>query len=140
MKQIKFRAWDKEEKKWLFGYEYPNLGGFSMFGEIMILGEYSNLLSSYFPNRLDNIEIMQFTGLHDKNGKEIYTGDILQGVGGVKFQVFDGKGGFSINTFQDELTTGYTSVNALADPQTLGYIEGNTEIIGNIYENQELIK
>ncbi len=32
-RQIKFRAWDNKDKKWLLGYEYPNLGGFSMFGE-----------------------------------------------------------------------------------------------------------
>lgn len=87
----------------------------------------------------EDIVFMQYTGLHDKKGKEIFTGDILQGVGGLKFQVFDGKGGFSINTFQDELTSGYTSVNALADLQTLGYIEGNTEVIGNIYESPELL-
>ena len=31
---LKFRAYDKKAKKWLLGYEYPNLGGFSLFGEL----------------------------------------------------------------------------------------------------------
>lgn len=121
MRTIKFKTYDKEAKRMLSAKPLHSFN----------VDIYANLPSRY--------EIMQFTGVLDKNGKEIFTGDILQGVGGVKFQVFDGKGGFSINTFQDELTTGYTSVNALADPQTLGYIEGNTEIIGNIYENPELL-
>ena len=32
MRQFKFRAYDKVNKKWLLGYEYPNLGGFSLVG------------------------------------------------------------------------------------------------------------
>lgn len=67
MRTIKFRAWDKGENKWLLGYEYPNLGGFSMLGETMMMGEYTNLISSYFPNRIKDIVLMQFTGLLDKN-------------------------------------------------------------------------
>lgn len=121
MRTIKFRAWDKQEKKWLLGYEYSNLGGFSMFGETMMMGEYANLLSSYFPKDIERIELMQFTGLLDKNGKEIYEGDIV------------------IAHFTTEDGEAYRYVVEIPDIYTRTYLD-RLEIIGNIYENSDLIK
>ena len=82
--------------------------------------------------------LMQFTGLLDRHEKEIYSGDILKD-GNKIFQVFDYKGGFTINTFQDELKDGFTATEALADNQTCSYVESNCEVIGNIYENLDLL-
>ena len=47
MREFKFRAWDNKTKEWLLGYELPNLGGFSMFGEAMLFGEWSAIVNRF---------------------------------------------------------------------------------------------
>ena len=65
----------------------------------------------------------QFTGLHDKNGKEIYEGDI----------VTDGVGKFKI--IYDLKLAGYQPYCIFRDEP-----ENYCEVIGNIYENPDLVK
>lgn len=144
MREIKFRAWDKKENKWLLGYEYPSLGGFSMFGEVMMMGEYAALISHRL-NDLENIVLMQYTGLKDKNGKEIYEGDIIE-----RWSYTSETLGrqdverFPVKYFGD---TGYpafdlegneSDANGLSELNDSG--EWEYEVIGNIYENPDLLK
>lgn len=135
VREIKFRAWDKGNKKMI---EYVDRLTFG-----------PNRLSPKFSVGNDiceekNIILMQYTGLKDKNGREIYEGDIL-GVPNptmryeVKFGCFNNKEDFdNIQCgvgFYLEDSMGSSSI------QSLQFNENTTlEVIGNIYENPELLK
>ena len=72
MREIKFRIWDTENKEMLKVQELdfePTFYG----GRIAIRPDQYN---DYFDT--EDMILMQYTGLHDKNGKEIYEGDILK--------------------------------------------------------------
>ena len=142
MRTIKFRAWDDSKKEWLLGYEYSNLGGFSLDGECVLMGEWANVCTSFmFENnnrKRTDLKLMQFTGLKDKNGKEIYEGDIViydRGVGN-----WTGK---RMATTHEIVFT--EEVNAFVMEYGSSYIKLRKhwnyiyEVIGNIHENPELL-
>lgn len=66
MRTIKFRVWDNELKK----YRSEKDGDYS-------LGVLSGTVRGIYGEKFPQMEVEQFTGLTDKNGKEIYEGDIL---------------------------------------------------------------
>lgn len=122
-REIKFRAWNKKEK-------YIELvDDLQMFNNQLYIGIPGE---DYFLGK-DDVELMQYTGLHDKNGKEIYEGDIVQGLFAdqeeleIKGQVIYSNGQAS-----------YIVIASNNDEWELGYLD-NLEVIGNIYDNPELL-
>jgi len=130
----KFRCWDKERKK------MNDFGSMPMYVGDLELPD-------------DEFEIMQYTGLKDKNGKEIFEGDILSFNG---YMTADDSFGFEPNGFiYDEDSKHVVVWNHQLACWELNFdedehwkykrdtrglmVQGNCEIVGNIYENPELL-
>jgi uncharacterized phage protein (TIGR01671 family) len=77
MREIRFRVWDKKHKAMVYPYDAQKGDGLllvaDMAGKLYVLDECGN----YMPVDTDHYEIMQYTGVKDCNGKEIYEGDIV---------------------------------------------------------------
>ena len=116
MKEIKFRIWDKENKKMI------NLGRIDIADGSCSPTIFGNIFYDYW----NDVELMQYIGVKDKNGREIYEGDI------VKF--FEYKVINSI-VLQEEIVI-IKDIRVGCDTlRPSQYME----VIGNIYENPELI-
>ena len=128
MREIKFRAWDKKEKKMYF------------FGNWSLDSEYTNFALGFehinweqgvvTKEDTKNCILMQYTGLKDKNGKEIYEGDILR----------NAYGKYIVYWLQYDCQFVMAENIKIVEDAGFNYIlsKGNIkefEIIGNIYEN-----
>lgn len=136
-RELKFRAWDDRNKMWLFSYNHPNLGGFSMKGEVMLFGEYQRFLERVPLEDWSKIILMQYTGLKDKNGNEIYDGDILSFID-FDFNSDDEFLNYGlVEYYVSEMRFFITNRNSVEMDEI--DFEKEVEIIGNIYENPELL-
>ncbi len=112
MKEIKFRAWANASKVMFLPDEED--------GWRIQKGEFCPI-----PNTV----LMQFTGLLDKNGKEIYEGNILRGAGIVEWN-------------QKNVRWSCIDIewNNKREQHNMLYLTTPLEVIGNIYQNPELLK
>lgn len=121
MRDIKFRAWDKSNKKML----YMNLCDKNWYYTEFNDENGCNCAQRIQQNDKYNLEIMQYIGLKDKNGKNIYENDI------VKQTYFDMQGEKQEKIHEIIYENNYFTFPA---------VHINIEIIGNIYENPELLE
>ena len=127
----KFRAWDTTNKEM-----FKDTFAITESGQVVVVEqEFVTSIPDYV--FVDHLVIMQSTGLHDKNGKEVFEGDIL-GIDTDEEIV-------NVNIYWDSKhalfmfeSKKYNEEELLAE-----LVEDNTypfEIIGNIYENPELLE
>lgn len=109
----KFRAWDKETK--------------TMNGMAEIYRNRNQEIELH--PRDENIILMQSTGLFDKNGKEIFEGDIVLVLDSPYTVFYDNeRGSYRLKPHDDRWNVDYMSNFSHG---------GNFEVVGNIYENKE---
>lgn len=112
MREIKFRAWDKDLKGWIVEKFWLSDGVvWIRRGDMLVQLE---------------TELVQFTGLQDKNDKQIYEGDILKHRVGQIAEVIFERGGFKPRIV-------HQPASLLMPPSE------EIEVIGNIYSNPELL-
>jgi len=126
MREIKFRAWNYEEKEMYYADDFQPL----VYGceTRWVVKNNARTDKGDVLVGADNGELMQYTGLKDKNGVEICEGDIVRGMRGIMGVCKFEHGRFFI---------GY------GDSTRLTFIYENRnkiKILGNIYENPELLE
>ncbi len=116
MREIKFRAWDKITKQMIISNNMPDAGFWDMVAH----------------NEFEQDIVMQYTGLKDKNGREIFEGDICK----VHNHAALGGNLYCVIEFNDR-TGSYYGRGVGSLKFSMGE---DMEVIGNIFENPELRK
>ena len=127
MREIKFRAWVKEKKAI---FEVILIDYVSK--KVTYIVERTGHLLNIRHDKFNDVELMQYTELKDKDNKEIYEGDILfESFGEKYYKVIFENGGFRAEFEGDFDEYSFDLIDVVAQ---------GCEIVGNIYENSELIK
>ena len=124
MREIKFRAWDNVQEVML------SVENIDFRNDLITFNEDDNSLTDTF----EMITLMQYTGMKDKNGKEIYEGDIVGSLH-MRAEVIFEDGSFRFK-WLDKITKRVRKYNEPMFKNTNIVIE----VMGNIYENKELLE
>ena len=133
MREIKFKVWDEETKR--------------MYSQKDVIVCFDNIGEDVYtkddiPRALYDYKLMQYTGMKDADGKEVYEGDIIKiisenvitGWDDVGIIVYDEEyGSYCLEGFDGAYMDEYWDVNNLV-------IKADMYVIGNKYENKEILK
>jgi uncharacterized phage protein (TIGR01671 family) len=142
MRDFKFRAWVPEVNM-MIPYKYLNLELEDGYGGVKDISIY-DVLKDVENQVTSNFELMQYTGLDDKNNKNVFEGDIVEldshcydGDYGEHYRNFnglfrveydDGIAGFCLTRINGNVDGWYLSIDSVKD----------LTVVGNIYENVEM--
>lgn len=128
MRKLKFRVWSERQKTYDYKHPFNTLGNFYINQNGCIFSDYGNAVTPEI--RQKDFVVEQYTGLKDKNGKEIYEGDIVD----------YNDDGECIGVVEYDAPEFY--LNADATNWARMFLKGapHQRVIGNIHENPELIK
>ena len=136
MRMIKFRGQRQSDNKWIYG----DLMQPTELCDIYEISDCNTIDGSRYDVIKDTVG--QYTGLHDKNGKEIYEGDIIQHL----YEYSDITDRYLVEWDEDELRYVFQNLSnknnfcALEDMYDDYYGDYAIEVIGNIYDNPELLE
>ena len=123
MREIKFRVWDKLKQIWS-NYKIND-------GTVYFMDKNTGVWYGSYNKRYKDFNLMQYTGLKDKNNKEIYEGDILSDGNNEKpYKVIFENGSFRAEFEGDFEEYSFDLIDVVAQ---------GCEVVGNIYENSELL-
>ena len=124
MKEFKMKAWLKKEKKMV------NIIGIDFNYEYIRYTEDDNLFNeNYKTAAFKDIELLQFSGVKDKAGQELYEADVIKFNDGIDDI-------YGLISYDDEDGTYRVSYENITEH--LSDLEGDFEIVGNIFENPDL--
>ena len=131
-RKIKYRAWLKEEKKMV------NVETIDFTDKSMQYLEKNEIIDAYLLRRIifDDVELMQYTGINDKNGKEIYEGDIVL----IRIDKTN-----ILHKTVVKFKHGAFIADIIGDNDYIylfhfGFNKDDFEVVGNIYENHKLLE
>ncbi|MDU0328609.1 YopX family protein [Paenibacillus sp. 3LSP] len=150
MREYKFRAWNKEYNVMIQAESFQLCQMWiSGIGEVFEIGEWSDYGGGgkTEDDCSDQYILMQYTGLKDRNGNDIYEGDILKitfdqsyvdkpfYIGVVTYQAYEGYPAFDLEPWVDCDMNALSWLKSESDPSVVSY-----EVIGNRFDNPELLE
>ena len=135
-REIKFRAWSHGEMIRVFSIEFENGKSYLNNGK--------TIYHEIGDEALANARLMQFTGLKDKNGKEIWESDIIKHRVGPDIRFITKEWLFFPVVFIEETACFKGEIKMERGEDILTWLDDakgrDFEVVGNIYENPELLK
>ncbi len=128
MRTHKYKAWDRINGDWIRLYRVS----FALDGSALAVHDIDGEMYG-----LHQVDLVQYTGLKDKNGTEIYEGDVLAPMSNDEEPVF--RGNWEV-IFKDGAFFGQGIDDEIQTWLPYWWPDSEIEVIGNIYENGDLLK